>query len=239
VLSCSVMRQSEWSGSVVAVIAESVRHHRKLRGMSAQQLADACSELGYAGMTRSVIANLETGARDSLSVPEWLILARALGVPPLLLLYPLGRTEERIEVLPGVELSPWEGLVYAETGCHPANGITEDTTIALFRNHDSGVRQWRRASAELRDIERALAGESQAVKKPRHPSLRDSDPNPADDPRHLAAARTSLAANVDLQVQGIRLMRNAIRGLGLTPPQLPPGLRYLDAGDSDGAEESL
>lgn len=225
------MRQSDWAGSVVAVIAESVRHHRKLRGMSAQQLADSCSELGYSGMTRSVIANLETGARDSLSIPEWLILAAALGVPPLLLLYPLGRTDEKSEVLPGVELSPWEGLLYAETGHHRKNEPTEDKTIQLFRSHENGVQQWRRVSAELRDIDRVLAGEPRAVLKPRHPSLRDGEPDPADDQRHLAAARTSLAANVDLQIQGIRLIRDAIKTAGLLPPPLPPGLRYLDAGD--------
>jgi transcriptional regulator with XRE-family HTH domain len=223
---------------VVAVIAESVRHHRKLRGMSAQQLADSCSELGYSGMTRSVIANLETGARDSLSVPEWLILAAGLQVPPLLLLYPLGRTEDTIEVLPGVQLSPWEGLVYAETGQHRVGQASEEKTIQLFRSHHNRVRQWRRATAELRDIERVLAGEARTVVKPRHPSLRDGDPDPADDQRHLAAARTSLATNVDLQIQGIRLLRDAIKGLGLMPPPLPPGLRHLDASDTNDTEET-
>lgn len=187
-------------------------------------------------MTRSVVTNLETGARDSLSVPEWLILAAGLGVPPLLLLYPLGRTADEIEVLPGVELSPWEGLQYIETGRHRTSGTSEDKTIQLFRSHENGVSQWRRATAELRDVDRVLAGEPRAVVKPRHPSLRDGDPDPADDERHLAVARTSLAANVDLQVQDIRLLRDAIKGLGLVPPLLPPGLRYLDASDTDDGE---
>jgi hypothetical protein len=238
VLSCTAMRQSDWAGSVVAVIAESVRHHRKRCGMSAQQLADSCSELGYAGMTRSVIANLETGARDSLSVPEWLILAAGLRVPPLLLLYPLGRAEDSVEVLPGVELSPWDGLRYAETGQHRMNDTTVDTTIGLFRGHENGVRQWRRATAELGDVDRVLAGEPREVVKPRHPSLRDGDPDPAEDERHLAAARTSLATNIDLQVQGIRLVRDAIKAVGLVPPPLPPGLRHLDANEADHAEEA-
>ncbi len=220
----------------MAVIAESVRHHRKLRGLSAQQLADNCLRLGYQGMTRSVIANLETGARDSLTVPEWLILAAALDVPPMLLLYPLGRTEDSIEVLPGVQLSPWEGLQYAETGQFRTSA-SEDKTIQLFRAHDSGVRQWRRASAELRDIDRVLAGEPRTVVKPRHPSLRDGDPDPTDDQHHLATARTSLTTTVELQIQGIRLVRDAIKGVGLVPPPLPSGLRYLDASDTDDGKE--
>lgn len=238
VISCTTMRQTDWAGSVIAVIAESVRHHRKLRGLSAQQLADTCSEHGYAGMTRSVIANLETGARDSLSVPEWLILAAGLRVPPLLLLYPLGRTDNSIEVLPGVELNPWEGLRYAETGQHRMNDTTEDTTVEMFGSHENGVRQWRRATAELRDIDRVLAGEPRAAVKPRHPSLRDGEPDPADDERHLAAARTSLVTNISLQVQGIRLVRDAIKAVGLVPPPLPPGLRHLDASEADHTEEA-
>lgn len=232
-LFCPVMRQSGWSGSVVAVIAESVRHHRNLRGMSAQQLADSCRELGYQGMTRSVITNLETGARDSVAVPEWLILAAALGVPPLLLLYPLGRTEGEIEVLPGVDLSPWEGLQYAETGRHRVSGTDEDKTIQLFRSHENGIRQWQRVTAELHDIDRVLAGEPRTVVKPRHPSLRDGDPDPADDQRHLEVARTSLVTSAELQVQSLRLVRDAIRAVGLMPPPLPTGLRHLDADDAE------
>ena len=59
-------------------------------------------ELGVP-IRRSVLANLESGRRSTLSVAELLVLARALGVAPLMLLFPIGAAET-IEVLPGEEV---------------------------------------------------------------------------------------------------------------------------------------
>jgi hypothetical protein len=54
------------------------------------------------------------------------------------------------------------------------------------------------------------------------------------DQRHLEVARSSLITSAELQVQSLRLVRNAIRAAGLIPPSLPPGLGHLDTDDVGG-----
>lgn len=79
--------------------------------MSAQQLSDACAEIGHP-IARSVLANFESGRRPTVSVPELLVLAKALEVPPIALVFPVGY-EEETEVLPGRVEHPVTGLRWA------------------------------------------------------------------------------------------------------------------------------
>jgi ribosome-binding protein aMBF1 (putative translation factor) len=53
----------EWTDQVVATVAAEVRRRRKEKGMSAQELADACAEIGHP-IPRNVIANMESGRRS-------------------------------------------------------------------------------------------------------------------------------------------------------------------------------
>jgi hypothetical protein len=121
--------------------------------MSAQQLADATARLGYA-VPRSVIANLENRRRDSIGIPELLVLARALEVPPLALLFPLGR-ERTVEALPGTPAVPWNAARWftGEGLPHPGlrdwnemseadRSLWEDSSVALFREDDKLRDSW-------------------------------------------------------------------------------------------------
>ncbi|MFE2866446.1 helix-turn-helix domain-containing protein [Embleya sp. NPDC059259] len=64
-----------------SLLGAQVRHYRKERGMTAQQLSAACTALG-ADVPSSVISNLETGRRASFGVAELPVVARALDVAP-------------------------------------------------------------------------------------------------------------------------------------------------------------
>lgn len=75
--------------------------------MTVQGLADKCADLGLP-LHRTVLAKLEAGHRDHISVPELLVLARALGAGPGQLLIPDG--DEPVEVLPG-EVLPHDKAV--------------------------------------------------------------------------------------------------------------------------------
>ena len=76
----------KWSSDMVKQIGRTVKAAR--RGRTAQQISDRCGELGYP-LTRTVIAKLESGHRgDTLTVPELLVIAAALEIPPALLLFP-------------------------------------------------------------------------------------------------------------------------------------------------------
>ena len=67
---------------VVQLLGENVRHYRKLKGMTQEQLAVE------AGMERSYVSDLERGTRNP-SVLALGRLANALGIDPSVLLLPL------------------------------------------------------------------------------------------------------------------------------------------------------
>nr|WP_275586504.1 helix-turn-helix transcriptional regulator [Geodermatophilus normandii] len=137
---------------MTAVIAGQLKAIRQDQGMSAQQLADATERLGHP-VPRSVIANLENGRRDSIGLPEVLVLARALDVPPVTLLFPLGRQPD-VEVLPETTVHPWAAVRWftGEGGSPaPRNGTGEqeadrrhwrESTVALFREDDQLRDSW-------------------------------------------------------------------------------------------------
>lgn len=66
-------------------IGRRIAQYRKINGMTADELSKASGN----GLTRAVIANIETGRKTSLSVAELFALSVALGVPPTALLHDL------------------------------------------------------------------------------------------------------------------------------------------------------
>lgn len=77
-----------WQEATAARIGRAVQAHRKREGMSVTQLADATESLGYP-IHRVAIGKIESGNRlGKLDTSELVILAKALGVEPLSLLYP-------------------------------------------------------------------------------------------------------------------------------------------------------
>lgn len=107
-----VMEQpsGDWPAELSAAIAAEVRRHRLAKGMSAQQLSDACAALGMA-IPRSVLSNLENGRRESVSVAEVLVLAAALGVPPAALIFPVGYAT-KAHPLPGIAAHPMDAVFW-------------------------------------------------------------------------------------------------------------------------------
>jgi transcriptional regulator with XRE-family HTH domain len=100
----------QWSEEIVERVGREVR---RLRGkdyakMSAAALADRTATLGHA-VSRSVIADLEIGRKKSLDVAELLVLAQALQVAPVQLVYP-DLPKGDVEVLPGRFVESHEAL---------------------------------------------------------------------------------------------------------------------------------
>ncbi|MCX6468083.1 MAG: hypothetical protein NTW76_02045 [Corynebacteriales bacterium] len=88
--------EPDWSASQTALIAATIKDLRGKR--SAQWLSDVTADLGQR-VARSTISELETKRRKYISVAELSVLAHALGVAPLELLYP--RQADSVEYLPG------------------------------------------------------------------------------------------------------------------------------------------
>jgi transcriptional regulator with XRE-family HTH domain len=102
------------------LIGQRVKAIRDTRGWTAEQLAARCAEIGAAEITRSVIANIETGRRDEtgrrrreVTVDEMLTLAYALEVQPLALFVPLSG-DEALRVTPTVELDVIDALAWID-----------------------------------------------------------------------------------------------------------------------------
>lgn len=147
--------------------------------MSVLALIGRCAELGMP-LDRSVIAKLERGTRQSLTVAELLVLARALNVPPLLLALPIG-TEAQTEVLPGVSVDTWQAAQWF-TGhdAFPADVAAIDgddwsdgsdveqwrqgaVPVILWRQHAELVERWRQAVQDAAAIRRAAAADRRNV----------------------------------------------------------------------------
>jgi len=97
----------EWAWLLHRRIADAIKDARQGR-LTGQQLANDTERLGYP-ITRSQVANYESGRKQSLDVAELLVLAAALGVPPIALLFPR-LPDGDVEVLPGQVMSSAEAM---------------------------------------------------------------------------------------------------------------------------------
>lgn len=98
------MPQPGWPSRLTLFIAGEIRRRRDDQDISAQQLADTCTELGVS-ISRATLTDLENGRRATLSVAELLVIAKALDIGPLQLIAPVDRG--RLELLPDQDMDPW------------------------------------------------------------------------------------------------------------------------------------
>ncbi|MFJ2964259.1 helix-turn-helix domain-containing protein [Streptomyces collinus] len=183
------------------------------RRMTAQALANRTAELGHP-LDRSVIAKLEKGFRQTVTVADLLVLARALDVPPVTLLFPVAEAE--VEVLPGDVKGMWPALQwFAAEAPYPSADQQEErweppAALRLFREHEAFVDLCMRTGRAAAD-------------KQFQATLADGDERKrleveADVERQMAVGLRDL----------IRGMRRSLRSLNHEPPPLPEALRSLD-----------
>ncbi|MFE5872133.1 hypothetical protein ACFQ6V_26280 [Streptomyces roseifaciens] len=179
-------------------------------------------------MERTVIAKLEKGVRQTITVGELMVLARALEVSPVELVFPVGR-EAAVEVLPGVQADPWASLQWFTgeddwlPGSPPDVEEGQDTeTLRLYREHDQFVDDW---WANRRGAEAIVStGGRQDLRRFRS----ESDPDSVD--AHRLQLFTSAMKNNE---DAIRAVRRAMRDRGLTPPELGAEAAYIEEGPAE------
>ena len=123
-LSC----MSDWANELVVVFAESMRRRRAELDLSAQKLEDRTASIGHK-VTKAVIADLETGRRRRLYLPDALVIAEALNTSLATLLYP-GMPDEYVEFSPVLHLPSLEAAHYLVR--REAGGVTS-TALAAQR----------------------------------------------------------------------------------------------------------
>lgn len=196
---------------LAATVGARVQRYRKLRNLTAQQVSDLLmSSLGV-DMKRTVLGGLESGARKAVALSEVLALAYVLGVPPLLLMTPLGGREE-VEAVPGHDADPWDVARWITGEGPPPDGGADPAwrrnvdLLALYRDHSSKEDDWSRQARV-------------------DPTSRDGGPARVDWDR-IERRRAEIE-------DALRLIRRAIRGRGDLPPALPPELAHLDDGEPE------
>jgi transcriptional regulator with XRE-family HTH domain len=218
------MTQNDWPARLAGVIAEEVKRHRKRRKMSAQQLADKTADLGMP-IPRSVLANLESKRRPVVSVAEVLILARALDVSPLALVFPVG-FEAEMEVLPG-EMRPAFRAAQWAAGERPFPGSDDDAYLSeitadwnyatgnpltIFREYDWAVTEETQAMSRAARLDNQAAAEADDGK-------REGLAGWAAAERGKAEARRASAENLRQRAAALKL--------------LDPGAMLADSSESD------
>lgn len=117
-------------------VAQELRAWRNRRDLTAQQLSDRVAELG-GSMSRQAISKVENGGRK-VTLDELAVLARALAIPPMLLVIPLGKVSE-MELYPGSgPVDAWDALKWW-TGEVPFDHHRVPAVLEFFRDHDELV----------------------------------------------------------------------------------------------------
>ncbi len=199
-----------WPDLLAAAVGERVAHYRRERGFTAQQLSNALREQLGVDMKRTVLGGLESGVRKAVTLSEILALAYVLGVPPLLLITPVGE-EPEFEALPGMRTDTWDVAQWITGEGPPPRDGPEDRARELWRRHVDLLTLYREHAAKERDW-----------KARTRIAVADS-PDERNDLFERALTRRREIED------GLRLIRRAIRGRGDLPPALPPELAHLDA----------
>ncbi|QYL27251.1 hypothetical protein TM48_01453 [Mycobacterium shottsii] len=165
---------------------------KDLRGKkTGQWLADRTAELGMK-MTRQTITDLENGRRRYVTTAELAVLAAALNVAPIRLIYPGPDYNAPIEVLPGVqerqiEAVQWFSGIRDHGFTDSADGSQSAGLRNEYRENIRELRLWR----ELFDVYKKIS----SVVIPRNAS---------------ADARKAIEARLDAYNDQVHLLRGQL-----------------------------
>jgi transcriptional regulator with XRE-family HTH domain len=153
-----------WELDLAARVGDAVQKRRNALGMTAQDLARRTADLGYP-VTRVAISKIEGNMRaGKLDVAELIVLAKALDMPPVLLLYP-GYPEGydvTVDDLHRAEVdqtgdAPFTVSFAAEVETLP--GVTETSRDAVLWFAGQRPSMWVPGDKGLDEVERSVGAE--------------------------------------------------------------------------------
>jgi transcriptional regulator with XRE-family HTH domain len=211
------MTNNDWPPQLTARVAAEIRRYRKERALTVQDLATACEALGLV-VPKTTITNLETGRRASVDLAEFLVLAKVLDVPPILLLFPLDTTAT-VESLPHQVTSTWDAAAWF-TGETPVETQAPSgsplAVLNAYRAHADAVRTALVSTRLAKDRRRKA--------------------NVTLDSQRRAQLLTTAAQYEELAFQDcqeLRAARTTMTAAGLAPPGLPQELSFVDAAEEN------
>lgn len=192
-------------------VGTNVRQLRKDRGLS---LAEVSARMTTSGVTLSLngLSKVELGNRE-LNFDELVALAAALGVPPLVVLFPLGKQRE-IALLSGVPVDAWAAAKWftGEAALPGSDENLDESPTTYFREQDRLIAECRRFYQDV------VVARGQVGSSPGRPDL------------ELIHQRQSewLADGLRTSEEQLRRHRANMRKAELDPGELPPELVHVD-----------
>lgn len=146
------MTNEDWGKAVTRRVAAEIKRRRGKN--TVQWVADRTAELGYP-VSRSRISDLEAGKRGGLiGVAELMIIAEALQVSPVELLFGAQLVTGDVEHLPGRMVTAWGALLWF-TGEWPSDG-DRGRRLELIRELETIPKRRRDIETELAKSRREL-----------------------------------------------------------------------------------
>ncbi len=146
------MEQQPWDAGWSATIGRLIRQERDAQALSAQELSDKCAALGYR-IARGTIAKTENGDRRHVPLQEVAVIAAALDVPPVTLMFDVTAGDTPHLVTPDLEMPPigaiewWSGNDVETYGLRIARTEQElQHAVARFAKRDDDERPERQLS---------------------------------------------------------------------------------------------
>ena len=248
-----------WQERIARIVGREARRHRERQKLGAQQLAGRTANLGMP-IPRPVLASLESGHRDSVSVSEVLVLAAALGVAPSELICPAGY-DDQVEILPGRMVDPLLALRWIDGDlaidlsgpdvAFAAPGAGEESAPRLLETHAGLIEQVSvndgEAARTAADVRAAVEEESHAIVVLRRAETAgDAEALEAAQSRVEAARIAADGAHVELRyrteaavryretaAQSLRYVRAEMSRRGMILPPLPASLNSVTS-NGDG-----
>lgn len=188
--------RGSWAGKTVIRIYGNISDERERQGISAAELSRRCKNLGHP-IARAVLAKMDSKDRANISIPELMVIAEALGMAPLDLIYSPYAAGADVERLPGdyaIEQAARDKFVSYDA-FKTVNPASE--TTRLRRNLESWI-------GLVRESERAIEN--------------ITDPESSDDYRSFREIRLSR------QLYTLQRMQKGLHDHGILTPPLSKGL---------------
>lgn len=162
-----------------------------------------------------------------MSVAELVVVAKALKVPAILLLFPVGRQKD-LEILPGLEVDAWESLkwftgeqAFTEQDPSTLGWVVEQTDQETWRTSTAPLDSYRLHEECVIDLKNTLRRAQFQRKVAREAA------NSEDRDAGLERAEQDEARSRTLEKQ-LSHIRTEMRRLDITPPRLESSLAFID-----------
>jgi len=197
--------------------------------MSLADVSKRASELG-APLSLNGLSKIELGNRG-VDLDEVVALARALRVPPVLLILPLGR-EAMVEVLPGTKIPTWAAVKWF-TGEAPFPTKSDGSWIVDGTDYEDWVDAATKLFRELDELDKERSTARSRAGAARKAAAAAKTDEEARDHERQAVRHERMARSAE---NLLRRHRAAIRAAGLDPGELLPGLMHLDEPEAEELE---